>query len=283
MRNRGFEGTLIWSDRIGGLNFDLGVNGSTIDNEVLALGGGREQILGGGLGNEISFTTRTIVGEPIGSFWGYKVEGVFQTAEEIASAPTRGGEQPGDLRYADLNADGVITEEDKTFIGSPIPDFLFGMNANLSWRAFNLSVGFSGVSGNDVFNGKKAVRFGVENFETAYLDRWHGPGTSDTEPRVTNAGHNYQASERFLEDGSFFKLQSAELGYRLPPALTGRFHVEAARLYVSSTNPFLLTDYSGYTPELVSRNRPGSPIDSGIDLGVYPPARTVTVGMNVTF
>ncbi|HEX7049208.1 MAG TPA: TonB-dependent receptor [Longimicrobiales bacterium] len=279
VRNRGIEGSLAWSGTIGGLRVDVGVNGATVDNEVLALGGGREEILAGGLGNEVTFTTRTVVGEPIGSFWGFKVEGVFQTPEEIANSPIRGPEQPGDLRYADLNGDGVITNDDKTFIGSPIPDFTYGAHVNLNWGAFDLALGFSGMSGNEVFNGKKAVRFGVENFETSYLDRWHGPGTSNTEPRVTNAGHNYLASERFIEDGSFFKVQSAVLGYRLPPAVTSRLNVDGARLYVSATNPLLLTDYSGYTPELIA----GSVIASGIDLGVYPPARTVVVGVDVTF
>ena len=137
----------------------------------------------------------------------------------------------------------------------------------------------SGQSGNEIFNGKKAVRFGVDNFETSYLDRWTGPGTSNTEPRVTNAGHNYQSSERFIEDGSFFKLNSAQLGYRLPETVTGRMMVESARLYVNGTNLFTLTDYSGYTPEIVG----GDVINTGIDRGVYPAMRTLTVGVDVTF
>ena len=279
VRNSGLEGAITWSDFVGEARFEIGANGSTVDNEVLALGGGREEILGGGLGNEVTFTTRTIVGEPIGSFWGYRVEGVFQNAAEIASSPTRGGEQPGDLRYADLNGDGVITTDDKTFIGSPIPDFVYGFNGSVEWRAFDFSAAFTGQMGNEIFNGKKAVRFGVDNFEASYLNRWTGEGTSDWEPRVTNAGHNYQASTRFIEDGSFFKLQSAQLGYRLSDALAAQLRVDRARIYVSGTNLFTITDYSGYSPEVTAT----SVIANGIDLGIYPTVRTFTVGLDLGF
>ncbi|MFW6205663.1 MAG: SusC/RagA family TonB-linked outer membrane protein [Gemmatimonadota bacterium] len=279
VRNQGLEGSVTWYGQVSDLSFELSANGATVDNEVLALGQGREEIFGGGLPNEIPYTTRTVVGEPIGSFWGYEVEGIFQNQAEIDSSPTRGGEQPGDLRYADTNGDGEITAEDMTFIGSPIPDFTYGIDLNLRWGAFDAGLGFSGQSGNEVFNAKKSIRFGVENFEAGYLDRWTGEGTSDREPRVTNAGHNYQASERFIEDGSFLKLHSAQLGYRLPQALSQRMNVDQARIYVSGTNLFMLTDYSGYTPELTAQ----SVIASGLDLGVYPPARVLTVGIDLTF
>src|SRR5690606_26028969 len=141
----------------------------------------------------------------------------------------------------------------------------------------------AGQAGNEVFNGKKAVRFGIENFETSYLDRWTGEGTSNSEPRVTNAGHNYLASDRFIENGSFFKLQNAQVGVRLPANLTGNLPIDGARLYVSGTNLFIISDYSGYTPELAESQ--GSVIASGIDFfsGVFPPARTITFGLDVTF
>jgi TonB-linked SusC/RagA family outer membrane protein len=279
VENRGFEGSFTWTETRGDFRYDLNVNGATVNNEVKALGQGRSEIFSGGLGNEIGITTRTVVGEPIGSFWGFRVVGVFQTDAEIASSPLRGGERPGDLKYADLNGDGRISDADKTFIGSPIPDLTYGLNGRVTWRDVDLSASFSGQSGNQVFNGKKAVRFGVENFETSFLGRWTGPGSSNSEPRVTNAGHNYQSSERFIEDGSFFKLHSAQLGYRLPKSLTGRLNFQAARIYVNGTNLFNVTDYSGYTPELTV----GDVIRSGIDLGIFPPARTFTLGLDVTF
>jgi TonB-linked SusC/RagA family outer membrane protein len=281
VRNRGLEGVVTWSDARGDFRYELGANGSTIDNEVLALGGGREEILGGGLGNEISFTTRTVVGQPIGSFWGFRTDGIFQNAAEVAAGPRRGGEQPGDIRYADLNGDGAITNDDKTFIGSPIPDFVYGLNGRLEWRSFDVSAAFTGQMGNEIFNGKKAVRFGYDNFETSYLDAWTPTNPSTTEPRVTNAGHNYQSSTRFIEDGSFFKLQTAQLGYRLSESMAARMGVDRARFYVSGTNLFTLTDYSGYSPEVSASDF--SVINSGIDLGIYPTVRTFTLGFDLGF
>ncbi|HEU5185316.1 MAG TPA: TonB-dependent receptor [Gemmatimonadaceae bacterium] len=279
VENKGIEGSFTWAETRGKFRYEFNVNGSTINNKVKKLAQGREQILGGGLGNEITFTTRTVVGQPIGSFWGFKVAGVFQDAADTASSPKRGNEAPGDLKYADLNGDGRITDADKTFIGSPIPDLIYGLSTRVSWGGFDLAASFSGQSGNEVFNGKKAVRFGVENFETSYLDRWTGPGTSNREPRVTNAGHNYQASERFIEDGSFFKLNAVQAGYRLPSSLTGRLNLQTARIYVNGTNLFTSTDYTGYTPELTVEDV----IRSGIDLGIFPPARTITLGLDLGF
>jgi TonB-linked SusC/RagA family outer membrane protein len=277
--NSGFEATLAFNQRIGQVGMELGLNASTVKNEVRELGEGKSEIFGGGLGNETSITTRTVVGEPIGSFWGFRTDGIFQTPEEVAAGPTRGGEQPGDIRYVDLDGNGVINNDDKTFLGSPIPDVIYGMNVDLTWGGFELSTNFSGQSGNQVYNGKKAVRFGVDNFETSYLDRWTGPGTSDTEPRVTNSGHNYLASDRFIENGSYFKLNAAQLGYRLPETLTDRLNLAQARIYVNGTNLFTISDYSGYTPELTG----GTVISSGIDLGTYPTMRTLTLGVDLTF
>jgi TonB-linked SusC/RagA family outer membrane protein len=284
VENKGIEGSFTWAETRGDFRYELNVNGATINNEVKALAQGRSEIFGGGLGNEVSATTRTVVGQPIGSFWGFKVLGVFQDSAEIANSPTRGTtaanrERPGDLKYADLNGDGRITDADKTFIGSPIPDLIYGLSTRVSWRRFDLAATFSGQSGNEVFNGKKAVRFGVENFETSFLNRWTGPGTSNWEPRITNAGHNYQASERFIEDGSFFKLNAVQLGFRLPESLTGRLNLQTARIYVNGTNLFTVTDYSGYTPELTVEDV----IRTGIDLGVFPPARTITLGLDIGF
>src|SRR5256712_484206 len=280
--NTGIEGTFAWRRKLGAADLELGLNGSTISNTVKALGQGNTQILAGGLGNEVTFTTRTAVGQPIGCFWGLKVQGVFQTAAEIASSPTRNvGEQPGDLRYVDTNGDKTITDADKQFLGCPIPDVVYGFNGRLRFGDFDVSANFSGQAGNKVFNGKKAVRFGVENFETSYLNAWTTSNASNSEPRVTNAGHNYQASDRFIEDGSFLKLQTLQLGYRLPERLAGHLGVTQARFYLSATNLFQITNYSGYTPELTASS--GSVMASGIDLGVFPPARTFTVGMDMTF
>ena len=283
VENKGWEGAFVWSERRGSFNYEVGINGATVNNKVLSLGGGREQILGGGLGNEITFTTRTIVGQPIGSFWGFRTNGIFQNDAEIAAGPTRGSgtglEKPGDIRYVDTNGDNRITDADKVFLGSPIPDLIYGLNGSVAWKAIDIALNFTGQRGNEVFNGKKAVRFGVENFETSFLNRWNGAGTSNSEPRITNAGHNYQSSERFIEDGGYFKLNAAQVGLRLPGTWTGRMGVDNARLYVNGTNLFINTNYTGYTPELTAE----SVISSGIDLGVFPTSRIITIGLDLSF
>jgi len=209
------------------------------------------------------------------------VAGVFQADADSLLFPKQAGERAADLRFTDINKDNVITAAARTFLGCPIPDVVYGFNTRVKWRSFDLSLNFSGQAGNKVFNGKKAVRFGVENFETSYLNAWTTSNASNSEPRVTNAGHNYQASDRFIEDGSFLKLQTLQLGYRLPERLAGHLGVTQARFYLSATNLFQITNYSGYTPELTASS--GSVMASGIDLGVFPPARTFTVGMDMTF
>lgn len=290
MRNSGIDLNLTWQDAIGDFSYSFNLNGSTVNNEVLALGGGEEEIFGAGIFGG-RFATRTVVGEPIGSFWGWRVAGVFQNEEELATLPTRGTEQgPGDLRFEDTNGmdedgnltgvpDGKIDESDRVFLGNPIPDFIYGFNASVAYKGFDLNVEFNGQSGNEVYNAKRAQRFGLYNFETIFLDRWTGEGTSDFEPRVTNSGHNYIPSDRFIEDGSFLRLRNVTLGYTLPNTLLEKTGLQNLRLYVSGTNLITWTNYTGYTPEIAS----GNPFFTGFDQGVYPIARTYTVGMNVSF
>ena len=277
--NNGFEASVNWTQELGSVKLQIGANASTVNNKVKALGQGQTQILGGGLPNEVAFTTRTVPGHPIGEWWGYKVLGVIQDSAELNSVPILAGEAPGDLRFADTNGDGVITDADKTFLGSSIPSLIYGFNVGATWGPIDLSANFAGQTGNKIFNAKKGIRFGVDNFETSYLNAWTPSQHSTTEPRVTNAGANYKASTRFLENGSYLLLQSAQLGYKLPESVTNRLGVQTARLYVAGQNLFMSTPYSGYSPLISSSNV----IANGIDLGVYPTARTVTVGLNVTF
>jgi TonB-linked SusC/RagA family outer membrane protein len=284
VENRGWEGSVSWARRVGGLGFEVGANGTTIRNEVKSLGEGREFFFTGsvsGMGN----TQRTVIGQPIASFWGFRTEGVFQTQEEINSAPRRPGnpERPGDLRYVDLNGDGIINDLDRTWIGKSIPDFIFGFNGRLEWNGFDASASFAGQRGNQILNGKKANRIQVENWERSALNRWTGPGTSNTEPRLTQQGHNFLPSEYWMEDGSFLKLQTAQLGFRVPAQLTRGLGVSGTRVYVSGSNLFTLTGYSGYTPELMTQGVIPGTGGPGIDLGIYPPMRTITVGLDLNF
>ena len=280
MRNSGLDLNLSWRESRNKFEYSISVVASTVDNEVLSIGGGREEIFGGGLGFGGWLGTRTIIGAPIGSFYGWKVAGVFQNEEEFNSLPRRGSEGGvGDLRFEDIDGDGQITDADRTFLGSPIPDFIYGLNLNLAYAGLDLAIEFNGQSGNEIFNSKKAARFGLYNFEDSFLDRWTGPGTSSFEPRVTNSGHNYIPSDRFIEDGSFVRLRNVQIGYTLPNQWLQKARLRDFRIYLSGTNLITWTDYSGYMPEVGS----SSPFASGIDRGIYPIAKTYTVGLNISF
>ncbi len=279
VRNSGFDFNLGWRERRGRVSYNLNLVASTVNNEVLGLGEGQEAIFGGGLGIGGLLGTRTVVGQPIGSYFGYVVEGVFQNQAEIDALPSWGRERPGDLRYADINGDGVITTDDRTFIGSPIPDFIYGLSAGFDVAGFDFVIDFNGQRGNQIINAKKMARFGTYNFESSYLDRWTGEGTSNAEPRITNGGHNYEMSDRFIEDGSFLRLRTLQVGYTLPSNLLGQLKLSKLRVYANGTNLITWDNYSGYTPEISS----GSVIDVGIDRGVFPIAKVFTVGLDIGF
>ncbi len=279
VRNSGMDLTLIWRDFIG--DFEYAITGmlSTVDNEVLELGEGNEEIFGGALGVGGLLGTRTVPGLPIGAFYGYEVEGVFQTQKEIDTSPNRGVERPGDLKFADTNGDGIINSDDRTYLGSPVPSLIYSGDIELGYKGLSLVVSVYGQRGNKIINAKKMARFGTPNFEASYLDRWNGEGTSNREPRITNGGHNYEPSERFLEDGAFTRIRNIQLSYALPEKTLNVIRMKQMQIYVSGTNLFTWQNYSGYTPEITS----GSVIAVGIDQGVYPIARVWTLGANVSF
>lgn len=277
--NRGFDISVNWRET-GVFTYNVGLVASTVHNEVLSLGEGKEFLLGGDLGVGGKRITRTVPGLPIGAFYGYEIEGIFQNQEEIDSSPTIGDEKPGDFKFRDINGDGEITAEgDKTYLGSSIPTFIFGFNFGASYKGFDFSIDFNGQTGNMVANAKKAARFGTNNYEASYLDRWTGEGTSNTEPRVTNGGHNYLESEWFLEDASFIKLRNIQIGYTLPQTLVQKIRFRNIRIFASGTNLITWTKYSGYTPEIVSE----SVLSNGVDRGVFPLAKTYNFGVTADF
>ncbi|MEM9987061.1 MAG: TonB-dependent receptor, partial [Bacteroidota bacterium] len=277
--NRGFDVNLTWQDQINQFNYRFNLVASSVYNEVLDLGQGNEAIFGGGLGVGGLLGTRTLVGEPIGSFYGYQVDGIFQNEEELDQFPRLGPEQVGDLRFADTNQDGELTPEDRVNLGSPIPNFIYGFNLEFDYAGFDLSAFFNGQSGNRIINAKRMARFGTPNFEAVFLDRWTEEGSSSTEPRITNGGHNYEPSDRFIQDGSFLRLRNLQLGYTLPKTFTDRIRISRFRIYVAGTNLITWTNYTGYTPEISSN----SVIAVGIDQGQYPIARVYNAGVQVNF
>lgn len=277
--NSGLEAVLNWRGRIGKLNYRAGLNGSTVQNEVKSLGAGNQFLRGAFINGEVA--TLTEVGGPIGAFYGYRVAGVYQSAEDIAQYPNQGLVRPGDLRFEDVNGDGIISPDDRTYLGSPIPNLIFGFNVGFDIAGFDFSADFNGVRGNNILNAKRMFRgFGIPNFEADFLDRWTGPGTNDRRPRTTNGGYpNYSVSDFFLEDGSFMRLRSFQVGYSFPKSLLAKAKLSNLRLYLSGNNVLLWTKYSGYSPEIGSENV----LQVGIDGGIYPTARTFLVGLNAGF
>lgn len=276
--NDGFEVVMRWEDRKNDFSYGVSANLTTINNEVKELANGRS-FLSGSVDSQ-SFT-RTSVGNPIGAFYGYKVDGVFQNEDELANYPVYGGEQPGDLRFKDLNNDGVITEDDQTVIGSPIPDYTFGANFHCEYKGFDFSLDLQGVVGNEIANGKLRKRWKSSfNYEASALDRWNGEGTSYTNPRLSDVDtHNEKMSDYWLEDGSYLRIRNIQLGYSLPKSIIKKLSVSHLRTYVSVTDLYTFTNYPGFTPDIGGSNV----MTNGIDMATYPLPTTVTFGLNITF
>jgi TonB-linked SusC/RagA family outer membrane protein len=287
--NRGMDITANW--RQGGeFSWNVGAIMSPLHNEVRLINQQRAAIIAGP-----GETTRSEVGLPIGAFYGYKVEGIFQSAEEIAALDTRARElsgnpnavyqtldpQPGDLRFRDVNGDGLITGDDRDYLGSPIPTFSYGFNAAADWRGIDFAIDFFGVEGNKIANVKRLQRFGVPNWEQAFYDnRWTPENPGGTTPRITNGGGNYRPSDFFIEDGSFLRLRTVLLGYSLPRRWLQSIAINKLRLYVSGFNLWTRQEYSGYSPEFANRT---NAYEVGIDQGAYPVTKSYQFGLDVTF
>lgn len=279
--NQGFEFSLDWQDRIGEIGYSVGILGSTVHNEVLSLGAGSGQdsvIVGGDLGNG-QRVSRTVEGRPIGFFYGYQIAGVFQNQEQLNSVPGLSQQGVGDFIYVDTNNDGLINEEDRVQIGSWIPDFIFGFSAETNYKGFKLSLDFQGQTGNEIYNGKQAIRFDLLNYEEKFTNHWTGEGTTNEHPRASAGGVNFLPSEYFLEDGSFLRLRTLTLSYDISQSLLERAGLNIAQVFLRGTNLWTLTNYSGYSPEIGVN----SPISGAIDLGVYPITKVYMLGLNLSF
>ena len=258
IRNRGFELSASWNDKIGeDWRYGLGANLSTIDNKVLSLVNKDYNIISG--------PSRVSEGYPIGYFYGYKVEGVYQNEDDIRFSPINsvGSVTPGDLKFADVDGNGKITDNDRTMIGNPTPDFTYGFNVNLGWKNLDLTVDMMGVYGNEIYRNWGSSSYAQLNYRTEQLNRWHGEGTSNWEP-LLDPSHkiNQEASTYFIEDGSFFRIRNIELGYNFDKRLLNRIKVQSLRLYTNVQNPKTWSRNGGYTPEVG-----GSAISFGIDGG----------------
>lgn len=279
--NKGIEWNISYRNKINNWSYEIGVLGSTLSNEVTNIGegfGADSLLVGGDLGNGQQ-VARSAVGFPIGYFYGYEVEGVFQSEEELASSAILFGQQPGDLKYRDINQDGKISGADRTQIGSSIPNLIYGFNVNIGYKNFGLTADFQGQSGNDIYNGKQAIRFTTLNYEDKYNNFWTGPGSTNEDPRPSQGGNNFLPSSYYVEDGSFLRLRTITLSYDFSSKLLDKAHLESASLYVRGTNLFTATSFTGYSPEIGA----GSAVDGVIDRGVYPVTRIITLGLNANF
>ena len=279
--NSGWEFTLGWKDDIN-KNFDYSLNGnfSINNNKVLSVVTGNNPIYAGGAaatGGQLS--TRTVAGEPIGQYFGLLTNGIFQNQSQITGS-AQPNAKPGDFRYVDMNKDGVINALDRIVLGNPNPKYSYGLNTNFNFMQFDLTLDFQGVAGVEIYNANKGLRFGSENFSKDFFDnRWHGDGTSDEYPSANiGGGTNYIPNSWYVEDGSYFRVRNAQLGYTLPRSLTSSWKIERVRFYVNAQNALNFFKYTGFTPEVG-----GGPTNAGIDNGIYPLSATYNFGVNVSF
>ncbi|WP_446775772.1 SusC/RagA family TonB-linked outer membrane protein [Macellibacteroides fermentans] len=286
IENRGFEVALNWNDKAGDFNYGATVNFTHNKNEVTRIANA-EGIIHGDANVLSQGTTemyRAQVGYPIGYFYGYKTAGVFQNWSQVeGTAAKYAGAQPGDLIFVDSNNDGKITEDDRTMIGNPNPDFSMGLNLNFSYKGFDLNVTGAGSFGKQIAKSYRSFADSpLQNYTTDIFGRWTGEGTSNKLPRLTSGSHtNWQnISDIYIEDGDYLKIQNLTIGYdfkKLFPTMP----LGQARLYLTAQNLFTFTGYSGMDPEI------GYGYDkswvSGIDLGYYPSPRTYMVGVNLKF
>ncbi|HYG37999.1 MAG TPA: TonB-dependent receptor [Cytophagales bacterium] len=284
MQNRGVELTVSTDNLTGPLKWNTNFNVSYNQNKLVKLNDTipmpSNEI---GLNQWLSLNQS---GQPVGAFYGFITDGVFQNegevdrhATQIAGADPNNRTSAGDIRFKDLNDDGKIDDEDRTFIGNPNPKFIFAMNNTFAYKGIDLSIFLQGVSGNDIFNANRIWQEGMavaQNQTTATLDRWQGEGTSTSMPRAVynDPNKNTRVSDRFIEDGSYFRIKNISIGYTIPQEISKRFKVSSLRIYASGQNLYTFTSYTGFDPEVGV---------SGIDNSVYPVTRTYSVGMNLSF
>ena len=282
MKNEGWEFGINYRKGFGDWFLTASANISTYRNKVKSLGNG-DAIYGYAYNKNV--VTKTEVGKPVGYFYGYVTNGIFQNAEQVEGSPQRETAVPGDVRYKDLNNDDVIDDNDRTMIGSPWPDFVYGITLGAAWKGFDFNLFIQGSQGNDVMN-MTLLDFesgtGYMNARSDYLSRaWSGEGSTDRYHRISARQEgNLLVSDYFLEDGSYARIKNVQLGYDFCNRVIKKNKIiSQCRLYLSAQNLFTFTNYSGLDPEIGSSNA----TVNGIDSGFYPQARVWTVGLNLKF
>lgn len=285
MSNKGLELELRYNKKIGEVQLSVAGNGSLLRNRVTALGV-TPYLTGATLQSSAYELSRTMAGQPIGSFYGFKTLGIFQTQADVNNYVNKSGQmlqpnaRPGDFKWADLNGDGTISAADRTFIGDPTPHYTYGFTVTAAWRGFDISVFGQGAGGNKIFQGLRRLDIQTANYSTKALGRWTGPGSTNAYPRLVDGDPNSNftnPSAFYLEPGAYFRIKTLQIGYTLPKDLLRKWTLQKIRIFVSGYNLLTFTRYTGYDPEI------GGGTNTSIDRGFYPQARTLQAGLSVGF
>lgn len=271
VRNQGIELTLNHRNQVGEFGYSIGGNVSFIKNRLTALNGG-EKVWG----------DKSVCDEglPLYTFWGYEYEGIYRSDEEVKehlfADGAAAGISAGDAKYHDRNHDGKIDDDDKTALGNPFPWLTYGINFSMDWKGLDVQLFFQGVGGNKIYNALRLRTEGTGNastLSTSMRDMWSAGNPDGSIPNPLGSPMNFETSSRFVESGAYFRLKNLQIGYTIPQRLTQKIKMERFRVYLSASNLFTLTKYSGYDPE----------VGGGVDYGNYPQSRTVMLGINVNF
>ncbi|WP_439695809.1 TonB-dependent receptor [Mucilaginibacter sp. AW1-7] len=289
MNNKGVEVEVNYQGGDDKLKYSFGANASFIKNKVTQLNGEGTFIGSTVYGRSSQEISRTYQGQSIASFYGWKTDGLYQTQAEIDNDPAlkndsrKSSIRPGDVKFLDLNRDGLIDGNDRANLGNPNPNVTAGVQGSISYKGFDLSANFTGVFGVSLYNADRMQ--GIDptypfNLYAEDLGRWTGAGTSNTIPRLSldRANDNYRTSDLFVESGNYFSLKNVTLGYTLPLTWSKKAALKSVKLYASGQNVFMITKYKGYTPELGYTN---GNLQRGVDVAQYPSVRTITFGVTV--
>ena len=284
MENSGIELEAAYKFRVSDWNFRVSANASYLKNKLIEYGNesGWENLDSFQGTGDIS---RAENGKPFPFFYGYKTAGIFQNTDEVKAYKNDKGELlqptavPGDVRFVDVDGNGIIDANDRTDIGKGMPDWTFGFNLGVSWENFDLNMMWQGTAGNDIYDATRRTDIATSNLPSWMLNRWTGEGTSNRIPRFVQGDNvNWQSSDLYVYDGSYLRLKNIQLGYTLPAALTQKVFISSLRFYVAAENLFTFTKYHGFDPEISSGGT-----SLGIDYGVYPQARVWTIGASLSF
>lgn len=279
-RNKGLELSVNYNTNLSE-KVKLGFYGNftSLDNEITSVANGSFLNTGASLfGNNI---VRLQAGQPVGSYYGYEVEGVFQTnADAASSAQASSGAKAGWFKFKDQDGNGIIDDRDKTFLGSPVPKGTYGFGVNLIVGNLDFAFDFQGVFGNKIYNYNREQRYGNESWDLdMYENRWHGAGTSNTNAMITNNQSIILPSSFYVEDGSYIRLRNVQVGYTLPKGFAKMPNFNRVRIYLSAQNPWTSFKYNGFSPEITSTDR----VNMGVDNNIYPLSAIYTIGTNITF